>query len=392
MDFYFTITSPHQWVKLDQKGLADAGSADDLQSLPVDARVDRVIAIAPGEQVISRTISLPVRNRQKLLAAIPYAVEDELIDAVDDLHFALLRAGHDGRVNYVYVAKRIIDDWLGSCSQSGISVDALLPDYLLLPEQPPGVNVLVQTSDQRVLIRTGEYQGITIDSGMLPVWLHDQPSEAGLVAGDEALAERLASLGAGNVVVQAVGRDLSGWLRESVPEESAGLLQGEYQTAGDKPGPGRYRAIAAMVVLALLVKFAGDFAELTWLKESHQRLQQETAGLYQQLFPGARVVPGKVRVQLKNKLEELRQVHGGSEFSQLLISAGKRLMHAGARIEELQFRDGMLVLVCTMRDFSQLDAVKQALQNESSIDTRLVQTGAKGNKVQARFEITGNPA
>jgi general secretion pathway protein L len=392
MQFYFTIAAPHQWVKLDQKGQVDAGIAGDLQSLPVDAGVDRVIAIVPGEQVVSRAISLPVRNRQKLLAAIPYAVEDELIDAVDDLHFALLQASRDGRVNYAYVAKRIIDDWLGSCSQSGLPVDALLPDYLLLPLQPAGVTVLVQASDQRVLIRMGRYQGITIDSEMLPLWLHEQPPEARLVVGDEALAERLASHGAGKVVVQPAGRDLPGWLRESAPLESAGLLQGDYQATGDKLGPGRYRAVAALLVLALLIKLAGDFAELNWLTQRHERLLEKTASLYQQLFPGARVVPGKVRVQLKNRIEELRQGHGGSEFSQLLMFAGKRLMQAGARIEELQFRDGMLVLVCTMGDFSQLDAVKQALQNESSIDARLVQSGAKGNKVQARFEITGNQA
>ena len=158
---------------------------------------------------------------------------------------------------------------------------------------------------------------------------------------------------------------------------------------GKKSVYAAYRVATILVMLVALVMVAGDIAEYAWFSRAQQNLHDESQAIYQELFPDSRMVAGKTRVQMKNRINELKQQHGRSEFTLLLTNAGRVLKRTGASIEELKYKDDTLVVTCTLRDFSHLDKVKQALRDDPWINARLVQSGARGDKVQARFEITG---
>ena len=49
----------------------------------------KVIVAVPSDRVYLTRQRLPGKNRQRLLKAIPYALEDQIIDNVEDMHFAL---------------------------------------------------------------------------------------------------------------------------------------------------------------------------------------------------------------------------------------------------------------------------------------------------------------
>ena len=388
--FYFTLAAPHQWVILDRRGVSAAGTADELRSLPLDRGYDRIVAVAPGESIITRAIDLPVRNRQKLLSAIPYAIEDSLIEPVETVHFALLETARDGQAQFAYVAKGLMDDWLESCAEAGISLDGLLPDYLLLPTPAAkDTAVLVQLDDDRLLARSGRHLGAALDATMLPAWLKAHESLACIQVNEQALADKLESLGVKDVSVHDIGVDLAGWLRKGEPDSGPGLLQGDYGASGGRPGMGRFRVAAVIALLALLIKLGGDAIELNWLSRTHDRLGQQITTLFQDLFPGARLVPGKARVQMQARLESLQRAGGDDDFARLLSAVAGRMSAAGARIEELRYQDGKLDVICTLRDFAHLDRVRQSLEQQTGFEVRLVQSGARGNQVQARFEISG---
>ena len=139
MILYFTINSPHQWVRLDNKGVHDSGVASSLAELP---EAESCVAVVPGEQVVTRTESLPARSRQKLLAAIPSAIEDSLVSPVDQLHFSVLHTGPENRVTFAYVDRGLISQWLGEVNEAGLNLVSLLPDYLLLPGAGNGASVV----------------------------------------------------------------------------------------------------------------------------------------------------------------------------------------------------------------------------------------------------------
>ena len=385
MTLYFTIDSPHQWVSLDSKGIQGSGIVDSLSEL--DTKGQRCVAVVPGEQVNTRSIELPVRSQQKLMAAIPFAIEDSLISRVDDLHFTILNIRADKQVSFAYVSREQMDSWQKLVQQADISLSAILPDYLLLPHASPGSAVISISESGQVLVRSGMCLGAVIDRQNFSAWL-DELEEGITVFADPIAVEQLPELEAKEITVADIGSGLTDWLSQGVPDHDAGLLSGEFEQGSKRSILKQYWPAVAMIVLAGFIKLGSDITELAWLMKTQANIQQNTQYLYQELFPGSKLLAGRARVQTRNKLMSMQAGTGSNDFTYLLVTTGGLLKNQKVDVEELDFRDGNLITVLTLSDFAHLDRIKQRLQKDPTIAVNLKQSGARGNKVQVRFEIS----
>lgn len=384
MTLYFTIDSPHQWIKINSKGIQDSGVVDSLAELPVKGQ--RCVAVVPGAQVNSRRMALPIKNRQKLMAAIPFAIENSLVNQVDDLHFTLLNAGADNQVSFAYVSRDLMDSWLQQVRQAGIRLSSMMPDYLLLPHASATSAVISLSANGQLLLRSGLCLGAVTDAQNLPAWLHELDHDVTLFVDQKAIS-LLPESRAGNVTVVDIGSQLADWLSKGMPEHDAGLLNGEFGQGSKRSLLRQYWPAVAILVLASFIKFGADIAELSWLQKTQAQLEQDMQTLYQEFFPGSKMIAGRARVQTRNKLLGLQAGAGGNDFTYLLVTTSALLKNQKATIEELDYREGNLITVLTLNDFAHLDKIRQRLQKDPSLDVSLKQSGARGNKVQARFEI-----
>jgi len=385
MTLYFTTSSPHQWVSLDSKGVQGSGVVESLSEL--ETKGQQCVAVVPGEQINIRTIVLPVRSRQKLMSAIPFAIEDSLISHVDDLHFTILNVTADNQVTFAYVSRDLMGIWLRQAQQADIILSAVIPDYLLLPQASPGSAVISLSENGQVLLRSGMYRGAVTDPQNLSAWLNDLDEDTTLFADPKAV-EQLPELQDKKITVAEIGSRLVDWLSKGVPEHDAVLLSGEYEQGGQRSVLKKYWPAVAMIVLAGFIKLGSDIAELVWLQNTQSQIKQDTAALYQEYFPGSKLIAGRARVQTRNKLMSLQAGSGGNDFTYLLITTSGLLKNQRVNIEELDYREGNLITVMTLNDFAHLDRIKQRLQKDPTIAVNLKQSGARGNKVQARFEIS----
>ena len=133
---------------------------------------------------------------------------------------------------------------------------------------------------------------------------------------------------------------------------------------------------------------SSDVGELVWLRETNTQLELSMQSLYQELFPGSKLLPGRARVQTKNKIDSLQNLSADNDFTYLLVTTASLLKNQHVVVEELDYRQGRLLTVLTLDNFAHLDRIRQRLQNNTSIEVSLKQSGARGNKVQARFEIS----
>lgn len=385
MTLYFTINPPHQWVSLDSKGIRGSGVVNSLEELATSGQ--RCVAVVPGELVNTRTIVLPVRSRQKLMAAIPFAIEDSLISRVDDLHFSLLNVSADNKVSFAYVSRDQMGIWQEQVQQVGIRLSAVVPDYLLLPHASPTSAVISMLENGQVILRSGLYLGTVTGRQNVRAWLDKLDTEITLFA-DPRAAQQLPELQDKNPTVVDVGSRLVDWLSSGLPEHDASLLSGEFEQHGKSKPLKKYWPAVAIIALAGFIKLGSDIAELVWLQKTHTQLEHSMQSLYQEFFPGSSMLAGRARVQTKNKLMSLQTGAVGNDFTYLLVTTSGLLKNQQAIVEEIDYRAGSLITVLTLNDFAHLDRIKQRLLKDSSITVNLKQSGARGNKVQARFEIS----
>ena len=83
----------------------------------------RVIALAPGADVLLTTATLPTRNRKRMYAAVPFALEEQLISDIDALHFALGNTSQLGPVPVAVVERQHMQQWLDMLQE----VELLVP-------------------------------------------------------------------------------------------------------------------------------------------------------------------------------------------------------------------------------------------------------------------------
>ena len=143
---------PHEEPRLFQGALSEAAAA---------AQGARVTVLVAGEHVLLAEAVLPGRNRQHLVRAAPYALEEQVVDDVENLHFAIGPRGADNRYVVAVVSRARMDRWVGVLRDAGIRADVMLPDMLALPVESDAWTVAEESP--RLLVRTGAASGFVVD-------------------------------------------------------------------------------------------------------------------------------------------------------------------------------------------------------------------------------------
>lgn len=135
-------------------GYAQQGT---LQELAPQAAQRQLIVLTPGQDTTLLDANIPTRNRQKLLQALPYALEDRLSSDIDDLHFAPGSPEDGQAVPVAVTAHAVLEDWQTALTDAGLRADAMLPDFLALPLTGANWSLVIQ--DDCLLVRENTSHG-----------------------------------------------------------------------------------------------------------------------------------------------------------------------------------------------------------------------------------------
>lgn len=124
---------PVAWGSLSGGALIEAGRVANVAALDVVAGrfapETRKVAILPGEQVAMRAIPAPPKQLSKLMAAATFIFDDELAEAVDELH--IIVAGAAERAAFA-VSKSVLAAWLAAFDDAGLAITEMTVDYACL--------------------------------------------------------------------------------------------------------------------------------------------------------------------------------------------------------------------------------------------------------------------
>src|SRR5262249_27388403 len=95
-----------------------------------------------------------------------YALEEQLAEDIDNLHFAIgKRVGESLRVPVAVVARTLMDEWLATLRSSGIEPEVLYADSDLLPENPGQAVALLE--EDIAIVRPPSGSPVTLPSDAL---------------------------------------------------------------------------------------------------------------------------------------------------------------------------------------------------------------------------------
>ncbi|CAH0532344.1 Type II secretion system protein L [Vibrio stylophorae] len=418
-------TSPVPWAvwSTESQQVMASGELSDhtqLADLQEYAQQRPVYVLIAGHTVTTVQVELPPGSRSQVQTVVPYLLEEQLAEDIDQLHFAVLaRQGNQAWV--AVVRHELMQQWLADLAAANLPVKMMLPDYLALPwHAEQGVSAVEYQGE--VLLRWHAHVGVTVEADLLPMALmglqalstapakdkseaQSQDLAADLAADitdpiaaneDEAAAvspsEPVAEVPAVDQTTLACYSNLtaplpSPWHATMLPQEMVlgllaegmlnqrhTLLQGPYR----RQAPWRrhwllWRKVAIAAAVVLVLQLISTFYAVVSQERLAEQLIAQNNAVFRQVFPNKKRIPTRSYLRNQLKQEHARLVGGGTNVGVLpwLAQISEKMgVSSGINVQTLKY-DGKrneLRIQATSPDFARFETLKKALADKYDVD------------------------
>ncbi len=391
------------WLVVDAAGTR-IGSVESgpLSSLQQAAQLRRLCVLLPANDCLVSHSDLPLKNTQKLLQALPYSFEDQLIANTDDMQFAAGQRDEYGRFVVAAVRRDTLDRIISDLNAHQLVAQQIIPADAALPLTANGCTVLLEAAE--AMLRTADGDAVTmahesIVAGLqlaeaqrdseevmpITVYIDDasgEPGEEAIAAIHEAYEHaEFRRLPQGALSKLAV---------ESLSEGQPNLMQGDYapSTSYEKMlMPWKPAAIAAGVLMALTVGYKA--VELNAMKSRLAELNTTMQELAKDTFPNRQRFPdppGMFRAEMREAGNAGQT--GRSEFLDYMNTVANASKDIdGLDVRRMSFRPGNLDLEVVAPSLQLLDGFATQISADANIDASLNSTKTSGDTVQGRVQL-----
>ena len=373
---------PWTWAVVDAAGQLLAAPRDDTgPSLQSAAAGRRVALLLPGADVALLTAVLPAGNEAKLLPLVPYALEDQVSQDIELLHFALgPRNPATGSTAVAVIERALLEQWLARAAELGLKPHAAFADSELVPAFPGQVTVVLvedqlvlRSDDARTAVMPADDPMLALEM-FLPAVQDLSAVPLAVYAGQsdwqrhskkiEALRDRFSS-----VKVQLSNGGLLALAARMLPQSmtqsaAINLLQGSFRPKSAATNQWKkWRLVAGLAAALLLVHGLAQAWQFRQLRKSEASLDQAISQVYAAVFPG-QPAGGDARRRMEQRLTGMS---GNANQPGELMHVLAALAAAGqnvpvVKLESLTFRTGAAQLKLGAPDASTLAQFGQALQ------------------------------
>jgi general secretion pathway protein L len=364
------------WAVADASGAVAAASATGID--PAAAAAGRNVAlVVPAADVALFAVQLPPASEQRQLQLVPFALEEQVSEDLDQLHFAIgARDGDTGLVPVAVAARERMAQWLAQAAALGVRPKAMFAESDLAPLVPGHVTLLL--SGEQIILRNdggrpvafpaddpplalAALLGAGTDTSTVNLVIHASPEdwerhEAAL----ESLRAQVATFR-----VQLFTSGMLGAIAPGITGSSpVNLLQGAFKVQSPAANHWqRWRTAALLLLGLLLLHTAGTLWQLRQQNQESARLDAEISRVYGSIFPGQSPGPAPRRA-IEARLQAV--AGGGAQSGELMpmlaaLAAARQNVPA-ARLESMNFRPGTLQLRLSAPDAATLEQYSQALK------------------------------
>jgi general secretion pathway protein L len=342
-----TEDSELRWRRVAPGGAVREGSQRGLEGL---APAEDIIVWTPAAETLLLRARLPTRSSAKIVQALPYALEEQLIEPPESLHFAFAHEA-DGALAVAVTRRERMESWLAALAAAGLAPTRLAPVTLSLPLADRAWTL--SFVDGEIVLRSGARAGLGGPAEPRPpAWLHAALAEA---RSESGAPERILLVDAPADLDSAAWREGLGLPLEAmrpgeaaVPEAPLDLLQQHYAPRARMAALKRaYVPAAALLAAWLLATLAFDAIEWARLSRAAGAAEEEMRTLLMKSFPETRAILDPAE-QMRRGLEDLSTRSGiaapGDMLSLLAGAAPAIERESRLRVQGVEYADRALTI------------------------------------------------
>lgn len=353
------------------------------------------ILLLPAEQVFLGSVHIATRKPRQLVQAVPFAVEEQLAEDPELLHFAAHHTGTDDLVEVMAVSRTLLRKSLDELQVNGLVAMRVVPDALALPWSEGTISLLLDRD--RALVRYGKCAASAIEADLLDPWLsllidelEVRPEKITLFSSGDTGTARDWPLACSTGEMEGGALSL---LAQGLSGVEIDLLQGEFSAHLQPRGFARWKGPASAAVAAVVLAFVVNYVELQNMKSGSSRLEQAIESRFRQSFPGVqRLLDPLIQAE-----RELQQLRGGSTSAQsdFLYLVGGIAASISAqpdlKLTSLRYRERRMQLELEAANIDQLEQLQKAAESAGLV-ARLESARLGRDGVSGTLTLTSMPS
>ncbi len=396
------------WIVVDGNGARRSPPVTGPLSEAANDVGDRsVIVLVPASSVLTTSVNIPIKAGARLRAALPFALEEQLADDVEKLHFAAGSRGENGLLTASVVAHAQMQEWVAELDSAGIQASQMIPENHGLAKIPGTMSMLV--AEDQIMFNDGAdnefvMQGVKPSDALAVTGALDEtagddesPARGHLLVYCEPSAEiqfehdwnvlrhELASVDI-NLLADGVLPRLAVTV---AAKRGVNLLQGPYAVKVEYGSLIRpWRHAAALLLAFFVVGFIAKGVDYYRLSTEQEALREQFTQVYRDMRPGDETeVTDPARI-----VDAIRRSVGTTVSTDVFLPTLHQLsvalqQNASAEIEAISYRAGVVDVRLTAPDVATLDNIQKLVSASDRFSASIQSTDQVGDKVSSRIQI-----
>lgn len=376
------------------------GSLSDATSI---AEKHKTVVLLDNTSVHVDNIKLPIKNRQKLLRAIPFALEEQIADEVDELHFVAGKSQQDNSTPVAAIKKDTLEAVLNALDQSGIEPDAIIPDSLCLTANSSQWAILLHNNQAN--LQFNKFNGGEFDRNTLPVIITSilqqktlEPPEKIILFTQDGESNNETLHDIGEVLPEDIElinvsyntHPLVVYCGHYNNAMQLNLLQDAYKPKNkNNIAWQQWRLAATLAIIWIGLHLGSASTEYYELQKENNQLRIQIEKIYKGAFPKSKKIVN-ARVQMEQKLKELKGGSSTSEGTSMIAllsdSASALSSEKEITLQTINYRNNKIDLELTGTNLQAIESLNKKI-NQQSLMSEITSSSSEKNQVKGNILI-----
>jgi general secretion pathway protein L len=383
------------WVSLDKENrpVGDVLSGD-LTALAQDAEGKKLVLVLAARSLLLTSVELPDGNVRTISSAIPYAMEEQLAEDVESMHFASGKRQPDGTIPVIATTKESIISLLQLLADAGMYPTSAVAEPLLLPWKENELSIFIRGNS--AIVRDGNASGYECSTTQLPTLLdclEMEPSSLQAIRvwqdNDDIDIGSMLGADAQQLIIHETAANLERLAVLELRQPHINVLQGLDAIATLQKSSGSWKPAIALSLVTLFLYFGTSIYQYYSLQHEIKAVTQNTEELFRKTFPEVRRLVQPL-LQAQQKLDQRMAANGQAtdDLLALLLVLGEAKQKSGnIKLKDLEYRQNTLVVNLEGASVAQIEKFKQQLEASGAAEPAILSTVAKGKRVEARIKL-----
>ncbi len=371
----------------------------DLNTIAEHTKGKRLVLVIDGRSILITSVSLPAGNIRTISSAIPYAIEEQIADDVELMHFAQGKRQPNGKIPVAAISKKFLKDILQLLADADLYPTWAVAEPLLLPWKENELSILIGTD--AAVVRDGESSGYKCAVNQLPTLLKCKETnidDLNVIRiwrkdGNTDISNAFYDV-EDKLVIDAYQSDFDKFTGLGLKHPAINILQGFDALDSTRTTSGSWKPSIALCLLAVLLYMGASGYHYFSLQHEISIVTQKTEKLFRETFPDVkRLVQPLVQAQQKLDLRLAANGQAADDLLALLLALGEAKQKSKTiEFKNLEYRQNSMVVHLEGKSVAIIEEFKQQLESDGNTTTNILSTVSKDDKVEARIKIKAKSA